>query len=447
MSSGDDIVRRYAALAVPRYTSYPTAAEFSAAVTPDHHARWLGRVGAGQRVSVYLHVPYCRELCFYCGCHTKLTRREDVIDAYRRALETEIETAAGHLGGRPSVARLHWGGGTPSILGASGMKSVLDVLHRHFTFEEAGEHAIELDPRYVDQELAADLRSLGINRASLGVQDTAPQVQAAIGRIQPIETVQSAVAHLRTAGIDRLNFDLIYGLPKQTVSSLTQTCQAVAELRPDRIACYGYAHMPDRRANQRQIDGSALPTSAERIEQAATVFSELLRHGYEAVGLDHFARPDDSLAIASHGQRLHRNFQGYTDDDCPMLLGFGASAISRLPDGYVQNMADNPRYCRTVGEKKLASIRGCLMDTDDQVRAKIIESLMCNFRVDLGKVAGGKDFADEFTALQPMIDDGLVVVQEGVVAMTAAGRAVVRVAAAIFDRHRWDTTSRFSLAV
>ncbi|WFS04520.1 oxygen-independent coproporphyrinogen III oxidase [Rhizobium tumorigenes] len=447
MSSGDDIVRRYAALAVPRYTSYPTAAEFSAAVTPDDHARWLSRVGAGQRVSVYLHVPYCRELCFYCGCHTKLTHREDVIDAYRRALETEIETAAGHLGGRPSVARLHWGGGTPSIFGASGMKSVLDVLHRHFTFEEAGEHAIELDPRYVDQALAADLRAMGINRASLGVQDTAPQVQAAIGRIQPIETVQSSVAHLRTAGIDRLNFDLIYGLPMQTVSSLKQTCLAVAQLRPDRIACYGYAHMPERRANQRQINCSALPTSAERIEQAATVSSELLRHGYEAIGLDHFARPDDSLAIASHGQRLHRNFQGYTDDDCPMLLGFGASAISRLPDGYVQNMADNPRYCRTVGEKKLASIRGCLMDTDDQMRAQIIESLMCNFRVDLGKVAGGNDFADELTALQPMIDDGLVVVQAGVVAMTAAGRAVVRVAAAIFDRYRWDTTSRFSLAV
>ncbi len=447
MSSRDDIVRRYAALAVPRYTSYPTAAEFSAAVTPDDHARWLSRVPAGQRISLYLHVPYCRELCFYCGCHTKIARRDDVIETYRQALEAEIETVAGHLGSRLSVARLHWGGGTPSILGAPGMASVLEALHRHFDFEPSAEHAVELDPRYVSAALAGDLRSMGVNRASLGVQDTDRKVQAAIGRIQPIEAIRSAVTQLRAAGIDRLNFDLIYGLPMQTVTSLEQTCEAVADLGPDRIACYGYAHMPDRRANQRQIDGKNLPTSSDRMAQAATVSAELLRHGFQAVGLDHFARPDDSLALAANRQQLHRNFQGYTDDDCPMLIGFGASAISRLPDGYVQNMADNPRYCRTVDEKRLASVRGCHMSADDQTRARIIEALMCNFCVDLGQVAAGHDFADEMTALQPMIDDGLATAHEGVVAMTAEGRSVVRVAAAIFDRYRWDTTSRFSLAV
>jgi oxygen-independent coproporphyrinogen III oxidase len=443
----DETVRRHAALSIPRYTSYPTAAEFSAAVTPDDHARWLSHVPSGQRVSVYLHVPYCRDLCLYCGCHTKIARRGDVIDAYRQALEAEIATVAGHLGGRPQVARLHWGGGTPSILGAVGMQSVLDVLRRHFTIEDGIEHAIELDPRHVSRQFAGELRAMGVNRASLGVQDTNPQVQAAIGRIQPIETVQAATAHLRAAGIERLNFDLIYGLPLQTVSSLQQTCTAVAALGPDRIACYGYAHMPDRRANQRLIDSRTLPTSSQRVEQAAIVASELVLQGYQAVGIDHFAKSDDSLATAARAQRLHRNFQGYTDDDCPMLLGFGASAISRFADGYVQNMADNPRYCRTVGAGKLASVRGCSMDEDDQVRARIIESLMCNFRVDLNLVAAGRDFGDELISLRRMAGDGLVTMSDGVVEMTECGRSIVRVAAAIFDQYRSGTGGRFSLAV
>lgn len=447
MSHDDAIVRRYASLAVPRYTSYPTAAEFSAAVTAEDHAHWLARIPSGQRVSVYIHVPYCRELCFYCGCHTKIARRDDVIDDYRRALETEIKTVASHLGGRPQMARLHWGGGTPSILGAAGMTSVLDVLLDHFAVEDGFEHAVELDPRSVDPELAKALGAIGVNRASLGVQDTDPRVQAAIGRIQPIETVREATAHLRAAGIARLNFDLIYGLPVQTVSSLRQTCAAVADLGPDRIACYGYAHMPDRRANQRLIDSSTLPSSAARIEQAALVSSDLASYGYEPIGLDHFAKADDKLALASRAGRLHRNFQGYTDDDCPMLIGFGASAISRLGDGYIQNMADNPRYCRTVGEGKLASVRGCRMDDDDQVRAAIIEELMCNFRVDLDHVAKERDFTEELSALRPMVVDGLVRVEGPLVEMTDQGRSVVRVVAAIFDRYRWEASNRFSLAV
>ena len=447
MRNDDAVVQRYARLAVPRYTSYPTAAEFSAAVTAEDHARWLARITPGQRVSVYLHVPYCRDLCFYCGCHTKIARRDDVIDAYRQALETEIETVSRHFGGRPTMARLHWGGGTPSILGAAGMKSVLDVLHSHFDIDQNVEHAVELDPRSVTPDLAEALGAMGVNRASLGVQDTDPQVQIAIGRVQPIEMVRAAVSHLRAAGIERLNFDLIYGLPLQTVSSLRQTCAEVAKLGPDRIACYGYAHMPDRRANQRLIDSATLPNSAERIEQAALVTSELTGSGYEPIGLDHFARADDKLAHASRAGRLHRNFQGYTDDDCPMLIGFGASAISRLDEGYIQNLADNPGYCRTVGEGRLASVRGCRMDDDDQRRADIIETLMCNFKVDLAMVAADQDFTEELASLQPMIVDGLVHVQGSLVEMTERGRSVVRVVAAIFDRYRWDTASRFSLAV
>jgi oxygen-independent coproporphyrinogen-3 oxidase len=443
----NDIVRRYARLQVPRYTSYPTAAEFTADVGAVDQRRWLGSVDTGEAVSAYLHVPYCRELCLYCGCNTKKAVRDDVISTYRKALEREIALVGDVTSGQVRIARLHWGGGTPSILGPDGLASVMKVLRDCFVFEGAFEHAIELDPRYVTPLLAASLRELGINRASLGVQDVNPLVQAAIGRWQPMQDVESAVLRLRANGIDNLNFDLIYGLPLQTLASLRKTCEAVAMLSPDRIACYGYAHMPRLKANQRRIDESTLPGVVERIDQAETIAEEFLRHGFQKIGIDHFAKPGDALARAAESGRLHRNFQGYTDDGRETLIGLGASSISRFPDGYVQNISDVPSYVRAISAGRLAASRGCRLDASERQRARTIERLMCGFQVDLEATAPDLAFDEEIALLQPLIRDGLVEIEGRVVKATDAGRSVVRVIAAAFDPHTRTDTARFSKAV
>lgn len=443
----NDIVRDYARLQVPRYTSYPTAAEFTAAVGAADQKRWLRGLDTREAVSVYLHVPYCRELCLYCGCNTKKALRDDVIAAYRAALEHEIALVGDAVAAPVRIARLHWGGGTPSILGTDGLASVMQVLRDRFDFEDGYEHAIELDPRYVTPALAEGLKELGVNRASLGVQDVNPQVQIAIGRWQPMHSVEAAVTRLRDAGIRHLNFDLIYGLPLQSVASLRKTCAIVAALQPDRIACYGYAHMPRLKANQRRIDESLLPGVEERIEQAAIIAGEFLRRGFQKIGIDHFARSGDALARAAAAGRLHRNFQGYTDDGRETLLGFGASSISRFRDGYVQNVSDIPSYVRAITGGDLAPARGCRLDAAERQRARTIESLMCQFQADLDVTAPDMVFVEEYLLLQPLVRDGLVQIDGRVVTATEAGRAVIRVIAAVFDPHTRKDAARFSKAV
>ncbi|MBF9235023.1 oxygen-independent coproporphyrinogen III oxidase [Microvirga alba] len=443
----DDLVRRYGSLPVPRYTSYPTAAEFTSAVGPSDHADWLRRLDLRDSVSAYLHVPYCRQLCHYCGCHTKVARRDEVIEGYREVLEAEIGLVARHLRGPFKVARLHWGGGTPSILGADGLASVMDALSEHASFDDGFEHAIELDPRFVDETLTRGLVSIGVNRVSLGVQDLDPDVQEAIGRVQPLDVVARAAEMLRASGIKRLNVDLMYGLPHQTVTSVETTCAKVLALRPDRIACYGYAHMPQRKANQRLIDETTLPAPGARFQQARVVADVFTQNGYVAIGLDHFGRPDDPLAIASSSGQLHRNFQGYTDDDQQTLLAFGASAISQLADGYVQNVADIGSYMRSIGDGKLASTRGYRLKPDDRVRASIIEALMCNFRIDLSALGDRATYADELALLRPLMADGLVTLDHNTLEVTETGRPFVRLAAAVFDQFRAEDVARFSPAI
>ena len=442
-----DIVRRYARLQVPRYTSYPTAAEFTPDVASEDQTRWLRNLDTAEAVSVYLHVPYCREICLYCGCNTKMALRDDVIAAYREALEREISLVSEIVPGPVRIARLHWGGGTPSILGADGLASVMNVLRRDFVFEAGFEHAIELDPRYVTVLLAASLNELGVTRVSLGVQDVNPLVQAAIGRWQPMRDVESAVLRLRAAGIRNLNFDLIYGLPLQTKASLRKTCEIVTRLSPDRIACYGYAHMPRLKANQRRIDESMLPGAEERIDQADVIAEELPGYGFLKIGIDHFARPDDVLAQAATSGRLHRNFQGYTDDGRETLIGLGASSISHFRDGYVQNISDVPSYVRAISDDRLAPSRGCRLDATEKQRASTIESLMCRFEADLDVTAPDMAFGEELSLLQPLVEDDLVRIQGRVVTATEAGRSVVRVIAAAFDPHTRADARRFSRAV
>ncbi len=443
----NETVRRYARLQVPRYTSYPTAAEFKPDVASADQAQWLRALDVAEAVSVYLHVPYCRDLCLYCGCNTKKAPRDDVMAAYRNALEHEIARVGDLVPGPVRVARLHWGGGTPSILGTAGLASVMQALRRRFIIEADAEHAIELDPRYITPSLARGLKEIGVNRASLGVQDVDPLVQAAIGRLQPMRNVEAAVTQLRAAGIDNLNFDLIYGLPLQTTASLRKTCELVAGLSPDRIACYGYAHMPRLKANQRRIDEKSLPGAEQRLDQAGVITEEFLRRGYLKIGIDHFARPDDTLARAAAAGRLRRNFQGYTDDGSETLLGFGASSISRFRDGYVQNISDVPSYVRAISNGYLAASRGCRLDAAERQRARTIESLMCRFQADLDVTAPEMDFGEELKLLQPLIADDLVRIDGRVVTATDAGRSVVRIIASAFDPHTRVDAARFSKAV
>jgi len=439
--------QRYASHNVPRYTSYPTAADFSPRVTSREHAAWLGNLASGESVSLYLHVPYCREICLYCGCNTKMAVRDDVVASYRSALEAEIDLVSGLISHRVGIARLHWGGGTPSILGSAGLQSVVAALQRRFAFDPGFEHAIELDPRYVNAELASGLAALGVNRASLGVQDINPLVQAAIGRLQPLAMVEAAVDGLRSAGIRNLSFDLMYGLPMQTVESIRKTCALVVAMSPDRIACFGYAHLPRLKANQRRINTATLPTQPERVEQASVFAEELERNGYVRIGIDHFARPTDALARAAASKHLHRNFQGYTDDDRKALLGLGASSISTFAEGFVQNTADVPRYIRAIGSGSLATARGATLDDEDRLRGRIIERLMCDFEVDLADIAPRADFATEISMLAEMKREGLVVIGDGKLTITDTGRSVVRVVASTFDAYRRCQGTRFSTAV
>lgn len=295
--------------------------------------------------------------------------------------------------------------------------------------------------------LVAVLAELGVSRASLGVQDINPLVQAAIGRLQPLPVIETAVERLRSAGIRNLNVDLMYGLPLQTAASIHKTCTLVAAMAPDRIACFGYAHLPRLKANQRRIDEVKLPSQDQRIEQAEVMSEELIGAGYVRIGIDHFARPGDALASAAAGGTLHRNFQGYTEDASGVLLGLGASSISTFTDGFVQNAADVPRYVGAIAAGSLASARGCRRDENDRQRAHIIERLMCDFSVDLDAVAPNAEFRNEMARLASMQSEGLVEIDGAKLTVTQAGRAVVRVIAATFDTYRCAQAAQFSSAI
>lgn len=436
----------YATLAVPRYTSYPTAADF---VTIDDRQRaaWLGSLKADEAVSLYIHVPYCRELCHYCGCHAKATVNDGAIASYAESVVKDIRLQSQHLKGKPRVVHLHWGGGTPSILSRESFYAIMDTLREYFAFDDNAEHAIELDPRTVTHDLVDILKTIGVNRVSLGVQDVNPDVQKAIGRIQPASVVKRSVDYLREAGIERINFDLIYGLPLQTLDTLHETCETIGSYKPNRIACYGYAHLPKRRANQKLIDASLLPGPLERFHQAEAVSNQLIAMGYVPIGIDHFAFPDDHLAIATKEHRLHRNFQGYTDDDCPVLIGFGCSSISQFHEGFAQTIPGIAQYRRTIDEGQMATIRGIAINDEDRLRSAMISELMCNFQLDLSKFGGKEKFADALQRIRPIIADGIVQEKDGVITMTEEGRPFVRAVAALFDTYRQQNIAQFSAAV
>jgi len=436
---------------VPRYTSYPTAPHFTADVGPSVYAAWLAAVPADAALSLYIHVPYCTEICRYCGCHTKATLRPEPLDAYVEALIGEIGLVAAATAAR-TVVHLHWGGGTPSILGPERLARIVQRIAQHFDLSHIAEHAIELDPRQVTRPLADALAALGVTRASLGVQEFSPHVQEAIGRIQPFETVHAAADALRGAGIARINVDLMYGLPGQSIADVQATVDLVAALHPSRLALFGYAHVPWFKANQKLIDEAALPGASERIEQARAAAQRLASHGYLPVGLDHFAQAGDALAIAARAGRLRRNFQGYTTDPADALIGFGASAIGRLPQGFAQNAVDIAGYVRAVTRGAFATVKGIAVSADDELRGAIIERLMCDLAVDLAALPvaapeAAPTFEYERAELDALAAAGLITIEGSRITVTEEGRPFVRLVAAAFDAYLAQSRSRHSIAV
>ena len=447
-----DLLARYADRPMPRYTSYPTAPHFGAGVDSATYRSWLSELPADEAVSLYLHVPFCRSMCWYCGCHTTITARDEPIARYLDALHREIALVAGMIPHRTRARHIHFGGGTPTLMQPRQFIELMAALRTAFDIGANSEVAIEIDPRTLTSEMIGALAMGGVTRASLGVQSFDPVVQKAINRIQSFEQTAFATDGLRAAGVAAVNFDLIYGLPHQTIESCLDTVRQAVSLAPDRFAVFGYAHVPSFKLHQRKIEEAALPDGPQRHAQAEAIAGALVDAGYVRIGLDHFARPDDPLALAHGEGSLRRNFQGYTTDDCTTLLGFGASAIGRLPQGYVQNAVLIGEYQRRVGEGLPAVGKGRAFAAQDRLRAAIIERIMCDYRVDLSTVCGQfdadpSDLLDSARGLDQLIADGIATRNENVVALQDHARPLVRVLAAAFDEYLADGPRRHSRAV
>jgi len=447
----DDLVEKYGG-PVPRYTSYPTAPHFHDGVNAETYGAWLKQIPAGTAVSLYIHVPFCAEMCWYCGCHTKIVARYDPIATYARHLGREIELLANAAGEGLNISHIHWGGGTPTALSEADFTGLMEGISKHFHITTDAEVAVEIDPRTLSQDMVTAMAKAGVNRASLGVQDFEPRVQKAINRVQSFEATEATVTWLRDAGIDNISFDLMYGLPEQSVDSVVHTVDLAHRLAPDRLSVFGYAHVPWMKTHQRLMPEDALPDSNQRLAQSEAITERLLQHGYDAIGLDHFARPDDAMNQAAENHSLRRNFQGYTTDTADVLLGIGASAIGNLPGGYVQNEPALGRYATMIESGELAVTRGKEVSTEDAMRRHIIEQLMCSFQVDLSAAAGefglsGISFGPEKMRLQELADDGLVSLDGSMVQVSEAGQPFVRVIAAAFDQYLDQGPGRHSKAV
>lgn len=425
---------------LPRYTSYPTAPLFSSRVGPDILAGWLTQIPGRARLSLYVHVPFCDKLCWFCGCNTTVVHSVSALERYAEAVQIEIGRVAAAIGRRLPVAHVHWGGGTPTSLPAPLMRAIDTAIGFHFDTSNETEVAIEIDPRTLPSDAAATLTALRITRVSLGVQDFAPAVQTAIGRHQSLEETRSAAQAARKAGATSVNIDLVYGLPYQTVESLTATISSVLTLKPDRVALFGYAHVPWIQKRQQVLAEQALPDFQARFAQQERAAELLVAAGYCRIGLDHFAKPGDRMAEASGTPALTRNFQGYTVDAGDALIGFGASAISSLPQGYAQNETPTANYLRAIEAGGLATARGIELSCEDRLRRTIIERIMCDCRVDIAAMAEDARmspviFNDALQALDTLAKDGLVCRDGWTVLVPERGRPFLRNVAACFDSY------------
>ena len=418
---------------VPRYTSYPTAPIFSSDVGAPEQAAALAALPPDVPVSVYLHIPFCERLCWFCACRTQGTRTLAPVEAYIGTLEKELALLRDILPNGLRMGRMHWGGGTPTILPPDLIERLAKAVKAVIPPTEDWEFSVEIDPTLVDRDKIAALAAAGMNRASIGIQDFDPEVQAAIGREQPFEVTRTCVADLRAAGITSLNADLVYGLPHQDAARMRDTIEKVLSLAPDRIALFGYAHVPWVAKRQKLIDEATLPDDLARYELSEQAAAAFRSAGFSTIGIDHFARRGDELDVAAQSGRLRRNFQGYTADTCPTLIGLGASSISRLPTGYVQNAAATPDYVRRIASGQLAGTRGHVMTPDDLLRARAIEMLMCDFRLD--RAALGDAALDATCAAVAARFGDLVEFTDAALIIRPEGQALTRIIASAFDTY------------
>ena len=441
------IIHRYATERLPRYTSYPTAPHFDTRVDSAVYARWLGQLDRGAPVSLYLHVPFCRTMCWYCGCHTKATRRIDPVDAYAEGLLREIDIVASHLQDRLKVSHIHWGGGSPTYLPSDKFMELMARIRTRFDVLDDAEIAVEVDPRLFSADMANACTRTGVSRASLGVQTFDPVVQQAVNRIQSQELVSDSIALLKTAGVKAVNLDLIYGLPLQTEASCRETVRRALDLAPDRLSVFGYAHVPHMRPHQRMIKEADLPDGRERLAQSDAIAEQLIAAGYVQIGLDHFARADDPLAHALEKRTLRRNFQGYTTDAASAVIGLGSSAISCLPQGYAQTTPMTNDWERRTMQGGLCVERGCALTPEDRMRREIIEQLMCYLSVDLEAVFEAHGLRLDVPDLSEFEAAGVVTLGPSQIDISPDYRPLARNVAATFDVRLATSCARHALAV
>jgi oxygen-independent coproporphyrinogen-3 oxidase len=450
------LVRKYSASG-PRYTSYPTADRFVEAFGEDGLRQWLSRRNIGglvQPLSLYVHIPFCSTLCYYCGCNKVVTRDRSKSAKYIKYLAKELALLDGPLGDRQGAGRrigqMHWGGGTPTFLAREEMAELMAQLKTHFAFAPQAEVSIEIDPRSAEPGRVAFLAGLGFNRLSIGVQDFDPAVQQAVHRVQSEAETRRALEEARASGFRSVNLDLIYGLPRQTLDSFDATLDKVLALAPDRIALYSYAHLPALFKPQRRIAEAELPSPESRLQIMMLAIGRLTGAGYAYIGMDHFARAGDELAVAQRQGRLQRNFQGYSTQPDSDMLGLGVSAIGRVGPTYYQNLKALDDYYAAPDAGRLPVARGIELSADDLVRRAVIQSLMCHFRLSIEsiEIAHLVDFrsyfAPELEALRPLQDDGLVELGSDWIAVTPRGRLLVRVICAVFDRYLRERAVRAS---
>jgi len=435
----------------PRYTSYPTADRFVEAFDAQTYGGWLAEpsTGLARPLSLYVHIPFCNTVCYYCACNKVVTKDHTKAVEYLGFLEKEIDIVTARLNGERRVEQLHLGGGTPTYLSIEELQRVMVLLRARFPFAPRGEFSIEVDPRTTNAEKIQALASLGFNRLSIGVQDFDPAVQLAVNREQSLEITRACVEEARAAGFQSVNLDLIYGLPRQSSASFSVTLDRVLELSPDRVALYHYAHLPERFKPQRRIDAEALPSPQEKLTIMIDAIRRLCAAGYEYIGMDHFAKSDDDLARAQRQGRLHRNFQGYSTRPDYDLIALGVSAISKVGPTYAQNARGLDEYYESLRAGVIPTQRGIQLNADDLVRRAVIMALMCHFQVSKESIATAhlidfdEYFATELTELGTYEEAGLVECTEDWISVTPKGKLLVRALAMVFDRYlRNDRRSR-----
>ena len=432
-------------IAGPRYTSYPTALQFNQSLNADSLINSAQHtLDNTQPLSLYFHIPFCAHVCYYCACNKVITRQRERAQPYLETLYTEMAYMAEHFSGDRVVTQLHWGGGTPTFLSDGQISQLMDNTRKHFNLldNDNGDYSIEIDPRECSQNTLNRLRETGFNRISLGVQDVQLKVQQAVNRVQPIHEIAQLMAQARDLGFKSINIDLIYGLPFQSVASFSDTLSQIIKMSPDRLSIFNYAHMPDRFRAQRHINATDLPSPAEKLKIQQQTIALLTAAGYQYIGMDHFAKPDDALSIAQHTGKLHRNFQGYTThSDCD-LIAMGVSAISQIGDTYYQNNPNLSQYTDLVNANNNAIYRGVSLTQDDIIRRDLITQLICHFSLDISAFSAKHQldfqqyFADELIEIKQLAEDKLVSYDSKRLNITASGRILVRRVCMVFDAYR-----------